>query len=167
MLFGLDPQIICERRSMLTYGVGVLRRFKPDKHPESKKVVKDGIDWCTDILDEFVLVDQTVALGDTVVRSYTPVRRDQTSTVINIYSADRKDVLFITDKGVRLCGTLCLDLVNNTYDQISDRNGKRNAIHERREIRASMQFGDTEIKVTAFDTRTNRSVNASIDFLNA
>uniref|UniRef100_A0A3P8QLQ7 Heat shock protein 12B n=1 Tax=Astatotilapia calliptera TaxID=8154 RepID=A0A3P8QLQ7_ASTCA len=36
---------------------------------------------------------------------------------------------------------------------------------ERREIRATMQFGDTEIKVTAVDVMSNRSVRASIDFL--
>uniref|UniRef100_A0A8C4RR44 Heat shock protein 12B n=1 Tax=Erpetoichthys calabaricus TaxID=27687 RepID=A0A8C4RR44_ERPCA len=35
----------------------------------------------------------------------------------------------------------------------------------RREIRASMQFGDTEIKVTAVDVLTSKSVRASIDFL--
>uniref|UniRef100_A0A667ZRD5 Heat shock protein 12B n=1 Tax=Myripristis murdjan TaxID=586833 RepID=A0A667ZRD5_9TELE len=36
---------------------------------------------------------------------------------------------------------------------------------ERREIRATMQFGDTEIKVMAVDVMSNRSVRASIDFL--
>uniref|UniRef100_A0A665UU87 Heat shock protein 12B n=1 Tax=Echeneis naucrates TaxID=173247 RepID=A0A665UU87_ECHNA len=39
------------------------------------------------------------------------------------------------------------------------------AAAERREIRATMQFGDTEIKVTAVDIMSNRSVRASIDFL--
>uniref|UniRef100_A0A8D0LAK8 Heat shock protein family A (Hsp70) member 12B n=1 Tax=Sphenodon punctatus TaxID=8508 RepID=A0A8D0LAK8_SPHPU len=35
----------------------------------------------------------------------------------------------------------------------------------RREIRASMQFGDTEIKVAAMDVRTSKTVRANIDFL--
>ncbi|XP_010220032.1 PREDICTED: heat shock 70 kDa protein 12B-like [Tinamus guttatus] len=35
----------------------------------------------------------------------------------------------------------------------------------RREIRATMQFGDTEIKVTAVDIRTAKTVRATIDFL--
>uniref|UniRef100_A0A6Q2XL05 Heat shock protein 12B n=1 Tax=Esox lucius TaxID=8010 RepID=A0A6Q2XL05_ESOLU len=36
---------------------------------------------------------------------------------------------------------------------------------ERREIRATMQFGDTEIKVMAVDVASERTVRATIDFL--
>ena len=169
-MFGMDPDIVSERRSRLTYGVGVLHRFKPEKHPITKKVRKDGIDWCTDILDGFVLVDQAVAPGDTVVRSYTPVRRDQTSTVIHIYSSERKDAIFITDKGVKQCGTLRLELESKEKHEKSGRcdcqDQSPGQSRERREIRASMIFGDTEIKVTAVDTKTGRSVHAYIDFLN-
>uniref|UniRef100_A0A8C1BY97 Heat shock protein 12B n=1 Tax=Cyprinus carpio carpio TaxID=630221 RepID=A0A8C1BY97_CYPCA len=43
-------------------------------------------------------------------------------------------------------------------------NDKGSAI-ERREIRTTMQFGDTEIKVTAVDVATGQLVRASIDFL--
>lgn len=171
VLYGLNPDIIIERRSRLTYGVGVLRRFNPEKHPPSKRVIKDGIEWCSDILDCFVSSDQPVGLGETVVRSYTPVRKCQTSTVINIYSTDRKDALFITDKGVKHCGTLCLSLIVDSADQSRGTDGfqlqSTNEHTVRREIRASMSFGDTEIKVTAVDTKTGRTVHSNIDFLNA
>ena len=166
----MNPRVVSERRSRLTYGVGVLHRFKPAKHPESKKVVKDGIDWCTDILDGFVFVNQSIALGETVVRSYTPVRQDQTSTVINIYNTDRNDAVFTTDKGVKQCGTLRLDLKPysgcETNNEKNCENEKMSSYGKRREIRASMMFGDTEIKVTAIDRATRQSVHAFIDFLN-
>ncbi|XP_067833369.1 LOW QUALITY PROTEIN: heat shock 70 kDa protein 12B, partial [Heptranchias perlo] len=156
VLFGLDPTIVRVRRSPLTYGVGVLNKFVEGKHPEEKRLVKEGTHWCTDIFDRFVSVDQSVALGEVVHRSYTPARHGQRRIIINIYCAGRDDILYISDPEVRKCGTVSLDLPGT--DIPSPGIG-------RREIRTSMQFGDTEIKVTALDVVTSKTVRASIDFL--
>ncbi|XP_065490183.1 heat shock 70 kDa protein 12B [Caloenas nicobarica] len=154
VLFGLDPTIVRVRRCPLTYGVGVLNKFVEGKHPREKLLVKEGKSWCTDIFEKFVSVDQSVALGEVVQRSYCPARPGQRKTIINIYCSARDDVLYITDPGVRHCGTVSLEL--------GDTGGPPRA---RREIRASMQFGDTEIKVTAMDISTSKTVRATIDFL--
>ena len=157
VLFGLDPTVVKVRQSRLTYGVGVLNRFIHGKHPKSKLVTKDGIEWCTDIFDKFVLVDQSVALGDTVLRSYTPANPGQKSSIINIYCSESKDCTFINDANVKKCGTLCMDLTDIQYQQNLPR---------RREIQTRMIFGDTEMKVSALDVATGKCVRASIDFLN-
>ncbi|OPJ82118.1 heat shock protein 12B [Patagioenas fasciata monilis] len=154
VLFGLDPTIVRVRRSPLTYGVGVLNKFVEGKHPREKLLVKEGKSWCTDVFEKFVSVDQSVALGEVVQRSYCPARPGQRRTIINVYCSARDDVLYITDPGVRHCGTVSLEL--------GDTGGPPRA---RREIRASMQFGDTEIKVTAMDISTSKTVRATIDFL--
>lgn len=154
VLFGLDPTIVRVRRSPLTYGVGVLNKYVEGKHPKEKLLVKDGKNWCTDIFDKFVSVDQSVALGDIVQRSYCPARLGQRKIIINIYCSSTDDVVYITDPGVRKCGTINLDLPD-----VND------AKTFRREIKASMQFGDTEIKVTAMDVKTSKIVRAAIDFL--
>uniref|UniRef100_A0A8C8B4R7 Heat shock protein family A (Hsp70) member 12B n=1 Tax=Otus sunia TaxID=257818 RepID=A0A8C8B4R7_9STRI len=156
VLFGLDPTIVRVRRSPLTYGVGVLNKFVEGKHPREKLLVKEGKNWCTDIFEKFVSVDQSVALGEVVQRSYCPARPGQRKTIINIYCCATDDVVYITDPGVRKCGTISLEL-----EALGDGGPAR----ARREIRASMQFGDTEIKVTAMDTRTAKTVRATIDFL--
>ncbi|KAM6076858.1 heat shock 70 kDa protein 12B [Chlamydotis macqueenii] len=153
VLFGLDPAIVRVRRSPLTYGVGVLNKFVEGKHPPEKLLVKEGKAWCTDIFEKFVSVDQSVALGEVVQRSYCPARPGQRKTIINIYCCASDDVVYITDPGVRKCGTVSLEL-----EAPGEARG-------RREIRASMQFGDTEIKVTAMDLRTAKTVRATIDFL--
>ncbi len=44
------------------------------------------------------MTDQSVALGDSVLRSYTPAKTGQKQSVINIYSSESSDVGFITDK---------------------------------------------------------------------
>ncbi|KFR08054.1 Heat shock 70 kDa protein 12B, partial [Nipponia nippon] len=157
VLFGLDPTIVRVRRSPLTYGVGVLNKFVEGKHPREKLLVKEGKNWCTDIFEKFVSVDQSVALGEVVQRSYCPARPGQRKTIINIYCCATDDVIYITDPGVRKCGTISLEL-----DALGDAGGPARG---RREIRASMQFGDTEIKVTAMDIRTAKTVRATIDFL--
>ncbi|XP_053560302.1 heat shock 70 kDa protein 12B isoform X1 [Bombina bombina] len=156
VLFGLDPTIVRVRRSPLTYGVGVLNKFVEGKHPKEKLLVKEGKNWCTDIFDKFVSVDQSVALGDIVQRSYCPARLGQRKIIINIYCSSTDDVVYITDPGVRKCGTINLELPD-----INESNAKLG----RREIKASMQFGDTEIKVTAMDVKTSKTVRAAIDFL--
>ena len=121
-----------------------------------------------------------VAVGDVVVRSYTPARTGQRTTIIHIYCTDRPDPSFVTDVGVRRCGTLCLDLTDVLYHQHSDSSPAdpsgsgsgtsgflgRRATRGRREIRTRMTFGDTEIRVDAVDLTTGRCVRAGIDFLN-
>ncbi|XP_027561401.1 heat shock 70 kDa protein 12A isoform X1 [Neopelma chrysocephalum] len=155
VLFGLDPAVIKVRRSPLTYGVGVLNRFVEGKHPPEKLLVKDGTRWCTDVFDKFISADQSVALGETVTRSYTPAKPSQLVIVINIYSSEQDNVGFITEAGVKKCGTLRLDLT-----------GTDASVPNRREIKTLMQFGDTEIKAMAIDVATSKSVKVGIDFLN-
>uniref|UniRef100_A0A669CGA1 Heat shock protein 12B n=1 Tax=Oreochromis niloticus TaxID=8128 RepID=A0A669CGA1_ORENI len=164
VLFGLDPTVVRVRRCPLTYGVGVLNRFVEGRHPRDKLLIKDGREWCTDILDRFVSVDQSVALGEVVRRSYTPARLGQRKIIINIYCTATDDVTYISDPGVRKCGTITLDLPE-PLPPPGAVGGAGAGTPERREIRATMQFGDTEIKVTAVDVMSNRSVRASIDFL--
>ncbi|XP_018534417.1 LOW QUALITY PROTEIN: heat shock 70 kDa protein 12A [Lates calcarifer] len=153
VLFGLDPSVIKVRRSPLTYGVGVLNRFVEGKHPPEKLLVKDGTRWCTDVFDTFIAADQSVALGEMVKRSYTPAKPSQQVIVIHIYCSEKDSVGFISEHGVRKCGTLRLD-VSGTESTAP-----------RREIQTLMQFGDTEIRAMAVDVSTGRTVKASIDFL--
>lgn len=159
VLFGHDPTIIHVRISRMTYGVGVLNRFVKGKHPKQKSIKRDGIEWCTDVFDKFALTDMPVTLGDTVVRSYTPAKMGQKFSIINIYSSEKTDVKFITDVGVQKCGTLQLDLTELSQQP------QLTPARKRREIQARMEFGDTEIKVSAVDISTGTSVKASIDFL--
>ncbi|XP_053204923.1 heat shock 70 kDa protein 12A-like [Panonychus citri] len=126
VLFGLDPSIISVRRSKMTYGIGILNRFIHGYHPLSKLVVRDGVEWRSDIFDKFVLTDQSIATGDLVTRSYTPAKNGQKFSVLNIYCSERDDVRFITDEGVTRCGTLVLDLDDlHDYHDISDSNCKK------------------------------------------
>jgi hypothetical protein len=164
--FGLDPSVITTRKSRMTYGVGVLNRFVPGQHPPSKLLLKEGEEWCTDVFDALVYADQSVAIGDTVLRRYTLVPGDAddvtVSKVVNIYSSDRRDVKYVTERGVTRCGTLCLTDDGSKKPSASTRQDQK----KDQEVQVRMTFGQTEIKVTAFELGTRKSVRATIDFLN-
>jgi len=162
--FGLDPTVVSVRKSRLTYGVGVMNRFVRGLHPDSKLVRRRDVDLCRDVFDRFVAADRSVALGETVLRRYTPADPAQTAIVIHVYSTEDPDVRFVTDAGVSLCGTLRLDL--GGQPDSADPASTALPASRRREIQARMMFGDTEIKVSALDVASGRSVRAGVDFLN-
>ncbi len=153
VMFGLDPTLVHVRRSLLTYGVGCLHKFIPGKHPPEKRVIKGGVEWCTDVLDTFVFVDQAVSQGHTITRGYTTANADQRSTIITLFASEKELVRFVTDPGVTRVAELKLEMPETT--------GGRG-----RELRMSMIFGDTELSVEAIDCTSGQSARASVDFLN-
>lgn len=153
VMYGHDPTLIHIRRSALTYGVGCLNRFIPGKHPPRKKVIKDGVEWCTGVFDGFVFSDQAVSLGHVVTRSYSPAQAGQKSTVITLFASEKESVYFVSDPGCYKVGDLKLEMPDTT-------GGKR------RELIMSMVFGDTEISVEAVDMTSGQKSYASVDFLN-
>ena len=152
-MFGQDPSLIHVRRSALTYGVGCLNPFIPGKHPLEKRVVKDGVEWCTGLFDTFVFADQAVSLGHTVTRSYTLAQESKQSTKISVYASERGSVQYITDPGCEKVAELRLEMPNSVGGQC-------------KELRMTMMFGDTEISVEAVDAASGQTARASIDFLN-
>ncbi|XP_075247545.1 heat shock 70 kDa protein 12A-like [Convolutriloba macropyga] len=165
VLFGLDPTIVRIRRPKVTYGVGVLNKFVDSKHDPKKRVIgKDGQAWVTDIFDPFVKSGQAIAQGEIVTRSYTPAKASQKQIVVNIYASDSDSCRYITDKGVRRCGTLNIDLSQLDPNDLV-KYCKNDGTKKRRELQLTMQFGETEIRVSAVDVLTKTVVKADINFL--
>ncbi|KAF3836927.1 hypothetical protein F7725_004391 [Dissostichus mawsoni] len=175
VLFGLDPTVVRVRRCPLIYGVGVLNRFVEGRHPRDKLLIKDGREWCTDILDRFVCVDQSVALGEVVKRSYprsSGAAQDHHQHLLQPLGGRH---LHLRPRGQETYRSRYRyreqweeqeeQAEEEEEEQEEEQKGSRRRRTGEREIRATMQFGDTEIKVTAVDVMSNRSVRASIDFL--
>lgn len=161
VMFGLDPSLVHIRRSTLTYGVGCLHPFIPQKHPLEKRVVKGGREWCTDIFDTFVYADQPVSLGHAVIRSYAPATARSTSTEITLYASEKEFVRFVTDPGVKKVGQLTLEM-----PQLANRFRDLQLASRCRELHMSMIFGNTEVTVEAVDLTSGQTAIASVDFLN-
>lgn len=153
VMFGQDPSLIHVRRSALTYGVGCLNPFIPGKHPPEKRVVKDGVEWCTGLFDTFVFADQAVSLGHTVTRSYTLAQESKQSTKITVYASEKESVHYVTDLGCEKVGEMRLEMPTATEGRC-------------KEVRMTMMFGDTEISMEAVDAASGQTTRAIIDFLN-
>ncbi|XP_049771131.1 heat shock 70 kDa protein 12A-like [Schistocerca cancellata] len=153
VLFGMNPEVITVRYSKQTYAIGVLKPFIPGIHRKEKLIEKDGVRWCADVLDKFVEAEQPLNVGEAVVRRYTPAKSDQSSAVINIYCVDSEDAKYVTEPGVRRCGTLKLDLSHT----------ERPA----REIQICMVFGGTEVTASATDIASGNRVDIQVDFLSS
>ena len=57
-----------------------------------KLLVRDGREWCADIFDKFVTADQSVGVGETLLRRYTPARADQNTIVLHLYCTHKEKV---------------------------------------------------------------------------
>ena len=147
--------------------MGVLNKFVDGKHDPKKRVIgKDGQAWVTDVFDPFVKSGQAIAQGEIVTRSYTPAKASQKQIVVNIYASDSETCRYITDKGVRRCGTLNIDLSQlDPNDLVKYSKNSADGVKKRRELQLTMQFGETEIRVSAVDVLTKTVVKADINFL--
>ena len=73
-MFGLNPRSITSRISKMTYGINTLTTWDMDKHPEEKKVIIEGEDFCEDVFDAFVRKGEAVGIDEVHEKTYCPVR---------------------------------------------------------------------------------------------
>lgn len=99
-MFGLNPRSITSRISKKTYGINTLTTFDPTKHPEEKKVVIEGEDFCEDVFDAFVRKGEAISIDEVHTKTYCPVRARQTVMRIIFYCCDKESANFIDDEGV-------------------------------------------------------------------
>lgn len=109
-MFGLNPRSITSRISKMTYGINTLTTFDPVKHPEEKKVVIEGEDFCEDVFDAFVKQNEAVSIDEVHVKTYCPVRARQTVMRIIFYASEDPNALFVDDAAVKPLGELSIDI---------------------------------------------------------
>lgn len=100
-MFGLNPRSITSRISKMTYGINTLTTYDSEKHPEEKKVVIEGEDFCEDVFDAFVRKGEAVGIDEVHVKTYCPVRARQTVMRIIFYATDSIDGKFVDDSDVK------------------------------------------------------------------
>ena len=153
VMFGQNPEVFHSRVMTASYGIRVHRLFLDGLHPESKKIIVNGIPRCKDIFFKFVKVDEVVTVGE--VRrfpGFEPLTGDQKRIKIDFYQSEVAEAEFVTDDGVRKVP--CQGLVLETPEA-----------WKTRDIEINLSFGGTEIKVTVVNPTSNKQCTAYLDFL--
>lgn len=96
----MNPRSISSRIAKKTYGINTLTTFDPEKHPESKKVIIEGEEFCEDVFDAFVRKGDSVGIDEVHTKIYCPVRTRQTVMRIIFYVTDKRDADFIDEDQV-------------------------------------------------------------------
>jgi hypothetical protein len=100
----LNPRSITSRIAKKTYGINTLTTFDSEIHPESKKVIIEGEEFCEDVFDAFVKKGDSVSIDEVHTKIYCPVRTRQTIMRIIFYETDQREAEFIDEEHVRQLG---------------------------------------------------------------
>lgn len=136
-MYGLNPRTITSRIAKKTYGINTLTTFDPERHPEEKKVVIEGEDFCEDVFDIFVRKNESVSIDEFHTKTYCPVRSRQTVMRIIFYCTDATDVEFVDEQGVSQLGELSID-IGKPFQSVEDKT-----------VKVTLMFGTTHIYATA------------------
>ncbi|MFF7491999.1 Hsp70 family protein [Streptomyces rubiginosohelvolus] len=150
--YACDPQVR-SRRARMTYGCTVADRFRSGIDPEESKIEGPNYDLCNIRFNNFVQVGQQVKINEWVTRSYSPVWPNQDTLQIDVHASPRTSVRYVTEGDCRKIGSLAVDLSSVRHLPLSNQS-----------VRVSMQFGETEIQVTAALKETGGSVSTTLSF---
>ncbi|MDL5052656.1 Hsp70 family protein [Oscillatoria laete-virens NRMC-F 0139] len=153
--FGLNPERIRSRRSRLTYGCQTCAVFDENRDRAQKsqrQYFEEQGDWyICNRFSPFVLVGESVDVNEVVTHSFSPMTSDQKGLGLKFYATRKKNPRYVDESDVENLGELDVD--------ISSTLGTRD-----RHVEVSMNFGKTEIVVTARDIKTGKTYETTLRF---
>lgn len=100
-------------------------------------MIIEGEDFCEDVFDAFVRVNESVGVDEVHTKVYCPVRSRQTVMRIIFYCSERDVVNFVDDEGVSPLGELSID-IGRPFQSVEDKT-----------VKVTLLFGQTHIYATA------------------
>ncbi|KAK3600049.1 hypothetical protein CHS0354_012741 [Potamilus streckersoni] len=154
VVFGHSPSSIAQRVCKYTYGLHTYLPFDEKIHDIQKRKVFDGVPYCDEVFHKHVEMGQSVSLNQiTKPISYTPMEESDNSIGINIYASSKKSPMYVTENGCVKLGVVEVCILDRSVP-LKDRN-----------VLVTMEFGGTEIKVTAIEEKTGKSTIVEVSFL--
>jgi len=141
--FGHCPEKIRFRMSPYTYGIGTIIPFLHDIHPERKLFIFQGTEYCEDIFDVHVIINQLVETGTPISnKTYLPLYPGQPAISVQVVSSTLQNPAFVTDDDCRIIGCFTVKLPHSDFSMNS--------------VNVKMIFSGTELTVEARDNITNQ-----------
>ena len=129
-----------------------LTTYDNEKHPEEKKVIIEGEDFCEDVFDAFVRKGEAVGIDEVHVKTYCPVRARQTVMRIIFYATESIDGKFVDDQDVKQLGELSID-IGRPFQSVEDKT-----------VKVTLLFGATHIYATATNREGTEIRNCEFKF---
>jgi len=77
--------------------------FIENKHPEEKRVKRDGKSWCADVWDSLIKVGQEMEINQVVLkRSYVGAQPGQSLLILPLFQSG-EEPQFVTESSVKKC----------------------------------------------------------------
>ena len=150
VLFGHKPDYIAARIARYTYGVDIMVNFNPDIHEPGRCVVRNGMKMCKNILDIYIKTGSVVELGAKITDEFIAMRPFQSEIVFPVYQSTIECPQY-TDVDCTKLGILTV-VIQDPSEEI-------------RHFRVNMIFGNTELKITAFDEKSGVECATILDLI--
>lgn len=154
VMYGHNTSSISSRILPCTYGISTAVPFEENKHPESKKVYRDGQYKCEDFFKVFIPAGTTVIPRQTRKQhTFSAPMLGASHVSVEIYTSSSENPMYVSDPTSKRIGELQLTLEQRLVDQ-------------KQLIDVTMWFGDTTLHVEAKEKgRENNHVKAEFEFL--
>jgi hypothetical protein len=151
VLFGHKPDYIVARIARYTYGVRVMRDFNIDIHELGRCVVVNGKKRCKNIFKLYIKSGSVVELGFEITGKHRTTKPFQSRVPFNVFQSTIECPQYTDVEGCTELGTLTVDIQDPS--------------EEMRVFRVNLIFGNTELKVTAFDEKSGAECTTILDLI--
>ena len=151
VLFGHKPDYIVARIARYTYGVDTQSDFNPDIHEPGRCVVVNGKKRCTNLFSIYIKTGSVVELGAKITRIIQTTEPCQSIIAFPIFQSTIECPQYTDAGGCTELGSLELQIQNPSEEILK--------------FRVNMIFGNTELKVTAFDKKSGVECATVLDLI--
>lgn len=149
---GHCKDLISHPVAMLTFGFQIWPKFDKSQYSRDRKKIVNGKERCRDVFLKMFTKGEPISFGMKKSLFFKPMVQDEDVLECGIFVSNQKDPKYIDEPGCVKLGTLLVPLPN--FER------QKNV-----EIEESITYGKTQIKVSAYNCKTNKEHEIIIDLL--
>lgn len=149
---GHCKDLISHRFAMFTFGFQIWPKFDNSKYSRDRKKLVNGKERCRDVFLKMFTKGEPISFGLKKSLFFKPMVQDENVLECSIFVSNQKDPKYIDEPGCVKLGTLLVPLPN--FER------QKNV-----EIEESITYGETQIKVSAYNCKTKEEHEIIIDLL--
>lgn len=149
---GHCKDLISHRGAMFTFGFQIWPKFDKSKYSSVRKKVVNGKERCRDVFLKMFTKGEPISFGLKKSLFFKPMVQGESVLECGIFVSNQKDPKYVDEPGCVKLGTLLVPLPN--FER------QKNV-----EIEESITYGETHIKVSAYNCKTKEEHEIIIDLL--